>query len=119
MVKRFLTRNQLRELNSGWSLNVENKEYVFLNRERSHVITIQMLKDLQNKTDVECYAEYPQYTYTDDMFIEEEGNIYNENILKKVLTETEYRTYLKGVIIENVYNENYEEARNKLDELCA
>lgn len=121
MVKRFKTRDELRE--TGWTFEKRTDgNFVFTHPNSLFNISVDMLKLLNGLTEDECKTDsvYRGYEYDDNMFIEEKEieKPTNENILKKVLSEKDYRTYLKSVVIENVYNENYEEARIKLDELC-
>lgn len=121
-MKRFKTRDELRE--TGWTFdkNIDGN-FVFVHPNSIYTIDVDMLKLLSGLPEDECKTNnvYRGYEYDDNMFIEEKEpeKTIKENILKKVLSEKEYRTYLKSAVIEEVYNENYEEARRKLDELCA
>jgi hypothetical protein len=120
MNKRFKTRDELRE--TGWTFekNIDGN-FVFVHPNSMYTIGVDMLKSLTGLSEEACKTDYG-YDYDDNMFIVHEDTPINkehENILKKILTETEYRIYLKAVVIENVMYENYETAKVALDELLA
>ena len=112
-MKRFITRNELRDEKYGWSLTKEDTSFIYKHEQTQAKITIDMLKSLQGKSAEDCLVEFPQYTYTDEMFIA----MNEESVLKKIMTNDEYRNYLKGVVIEETYNNNFQKALEKLNEL--
>lgn len=112
-MKRFITRNELRSDKYGWTLTKENNTLFFKHTETQAIINIDMLKVLQGKSMEDCLENFPDYVYTDEMFI----IMPEESVLKKILNDKEYRNYLKGVVIEETYNENFEKALEKLNEL--
>lgn len=118
-MKRFKTRDELRE--TGWTFdkNIDGN-FVFVHPNSIYTIDVDMLKTLSGLPEETCRNEH-SYEYDENMFIvhEKQPMRKQSDILAKILTEEEYRAYLKATIIDKVYNENYEEARIKLDELCA
>lgn len=116
-MKRFKTRDELRE--TGWTFEKNTDgNFIFVHPNSIFTISVDMLKELSGLPEETCKSDYG-YEYDENMFItpEETPMVRQSEILAKILTAEDYRTYLKAIAIEDVYNEDFLHAREILDEL--
>ena len=119
-MRRFKNREELRQ--SGWCFEKDkDNEYVFQHPYVSPYISLDMLKKVHNLSEESCLADFPMYEYAEQMFIELEEQTKTMTaqtpFLKTILTQKEYRIFLKAKTLEQIVCENYEEAKISLNEL--
>jgi hypothetical protein len=118
-MRRFKTREELRQ--TGWTFQKSiTGEYLFEHLKSTANISPEMLKNVHGLSEEVCRADFAQYQYDDEMFTEIEEVkpiVTKDTMLKSILTQEEYRIFLKAKTLEEVYNENYEGAKAIIDEL--
>lgn len=118
-MRRFKTREELRQ--TGWSFEKHvTGEYLFHHENSIAYISPTMLKNVNNLPEEVCHADFAQYQYSDEMFTEIKELkpvVIKDAMLKSILTQEEYRIFLKAKTLEEVYKENYIGAKEIIDEL--